>query len=398
MRASTIASVFLTASATVVPGTAADRTDKLADGYTVVYIDTVKTPAPDQHGDLPGVIRPRKDYYAIFLEGVYIDKDPTFFKHNNFAITMDVTTEGQPLSLPLYTADRTAGAKLGISHYGLVNSIPANGNPVKIGVTIVRRDEKDPVKQTIDLLNGADNSSILRTYAASAIPYIGLVGVVAKQLYGMFAADGDANPMLQHLPVTLSPYDGSTYDKHTLRDTTMLIYKTNKSFDASLFDVDANGSVYYDKKPFKDVRWVAVRLQRFAKRQDYAGREWQKRFDQAIAAALGGQATNDYTQADRLLVESSVLLASDQDYTSADRQQLQTEHQQALALIKHSVQTAANTGEAASTVAASSVTPMKLMGTITATSDFITVAPGVELTATQIVNSRMIIDALKDKQ
>ncbi|HEX8412218.1 MAG TPA: hypothetical protein VF883_25440 [Thermoanaerobaculia bacterium] len=331
---------------------------QLPVGYKIAFIETTPAPKTD------AIIRSNTDYVSVFLDSVFINRDEKFLTKNNFAIDVALEVDGKALSIPVYAQrDPKVNGKLGLIHYGLLNSIPASGKPVKLGIRILRRDVNDPIRKTIDLLTGKETESLLKTYAASAIPYIGMVGAVANSLYQAFGAPKEGDVLFFVAPITFSPSDGDAVDSFTLRDATAIIYKSTQTLDTKKLSVDGAGTVLLDDKPLTGMPYVTVRLQKFARRQDYTGREWQRRYEQAILAVASTPVANgnsrDFGSADRLFSESLVLLSSDFDFTLTDRNNLASAYSTAYAKAKQQVN-AGNVNAVVAAIDKAMVTPIEV--------------------------------------
>ena len=176
---------------------------------------------------------------------------------------------------------------------------------------------------------------------------------------------------------------------------------------AEKFGIDAgNGFVTYAGAPLTSVPWVTIRVQRFSKRQDFAGREWQSRYEQCLAAAVNARAHGqDYAQADQLLYESNILLGSDGDFTLNDRMDLSRQHSEALSGIKKAMQAssggmkgprpAISPDTMASVLQQAQVAPVALSPRAPATGDAITVAPFAS--AEKVVSTQKLMEILQER-
>jgi hypothetical protein len=333
---------------------------ELPVGYNVAFIET----NPPENTD--ALIRPNTDYVSVFLQSVFLNKREKFMTENDFAVDVALDVDGKPLSIPVYALrDRSVVGRLGIINHALLTSIPSSGKPVKVGIRVVRRTSGDPMRKAIDLLTSKETESLITTYAVNAVPFIGMIGSVANALYQSLGPPKDGDILFAVTPVAFSPTDGVATDRFTLRDTTMLLYKSNQILTEAKLSMSAGGTVMLDGRPLTGMPYVVIRLQKFTKRQDFTDRPWQRRYEQAVLAAASAGPSRDFSAADKLFSESLVLLNSDLDFTLADRNAISSANQRAYAKAKEQ----ANAGAGTTVLAAierAMVSPTELSGDTTA--------------------------------
>lgn len=288
-------------------------------GYNIVFIpSTVADPASLN-------VSPNVDYYSILISGIFLDRDDSFFKKNNVAVVVTLTVEGKELTLPVYAKhDPGVSGLLGIHNYSLLTAIPASGGVTQIGIEIRRRNLDDPVKKVLDYASSSDVDGLLKTYASSAMPYVSMFGGLAKSLYATFGtpADGDLLFSTEKISLTQSPAAGT--DAFRLRDSVFLVYKSNTTLVDSKLHLDNSGNIicaYADgDRALQGFPWVAIRVQRFPKRLDYANRDWYLRFQESYQQILSADSA-DFKDADKTSADARVLLFADKDFTLAQKQQ-----------------------------------------------------------------------------
>jgi len=154
----------------------------------VYVIKTTDNVSPDDP-----VIAANRDYNSLYIDGAGINQDETFWKKNVVSFSISLEVNGKPLTIPVYQ-ERAAHTpcRIPVTNYGLLSSIPARGLDLKLGASVLRLDNKDTVKRLLNSINASTSDPILKTYAASSIPYIGLVGTIANQLYNTLGPDPSA--------------------------------------------------------------------------------------------------------------------------------------------------------------------------------------------------------------
>ncbi len=279
--------------------------------------------------------------------------------------------DGRSINVPAYaTRDPKVNGKLGLINYGLLNSIPANGKPFKIGIKIIRRDLDDPLKKTIDFLNSSGNEAIIKTYAANAIPYLSLIGSTLQSLYERFAPkEGDILFSLQ--PVTFDP-PSSTDDMNafTLSEKVYLVYRGTNPPSQDNLSIDKNGNILEKQadgssKFLNRGPWVAFRIRKFSSRQDFVGREWQNRFEKSLEALISERARKgDFSDVERLLSEARVLLGSDVDFILQNRNDLIAKWEETIAKAKKKIVDGAHV-QVSEAIKSSTVVATSLSETVT---------------------------------
>jgi hypothetical protein len=270
-------------------------------------------------------VAPNVDYYSILVSSVFLDRDDSFFKKNNIAVVATLTVDGKELTLPVYAKhDPGVSGLLGIHNYSLLTSIPASGGITQIGIEIRRRNLDDPVKKVMDFATSSDVDGLLKTYAASAMPYVTMFGALAKSLYATFGTPADGETLFSTEKISLTQSSGAEPDSFRLRDSVFLIYRSDTTLVDSKIHLDNSGNIicsYPDgDRELGGFPWVAIRVQRFPKRVDYANRDWYVRFQEAYQQILNADGS-DFKDADKTSGDARVLLFADKDFTLAQKQQ-----------------------------------------------------------------------------
>jgi hypothetical protein len=270
-------------------------------------------------------VAPNVDYYSILISSVFLDRDEGFFKKNNVAVVAALTIDGREFTLPVY-AKRDPGVSglLGIHNYSLLTSIPASGGVTQVGIEMRRRNLDDPVKKVMDFAASRDMDGLLKTYAASAVPYVSMFGALAKSLYASFGSPADGEILFSTEKISLAQSPAAEPDSFRLRDSVFLIYRSDVTLDDARLHLDNSGNIicsYPDgDRALQGFPWVAIRIQRFPKRLDYANRDWYLRFQEAYQQVLSADGSG-FADSERTSAGARVLLFADKDFTLAQKQQ-----------------------------------------------------------------------------
>jgi hypothetical protein len=286
-------------------------------GYKIIFVPAGGSNQPDL------AVTPNVDYYSVLISSVFLDRDDRFLTKNNIAVVATLTVDGKDLTIPVY-AKHDPGVKglLGIHNFSLLTAIPATGTITQIGIDIRRRNLDDPVKKVLDFAANSDNDTLLKTYAANAVPFVSLFGGLAKGLYSTFGTQADGEILFSSEKITLAQGDAVAPDAYRLRDATFLVYKNTMTLVDTALHLDNSGNVIYHDtagdQPLQGFPYVAIRIQKFAKRQDFANRDWYSRYETAYQQILNGDG-NDFKDADKTSNDARVLLFADKDFTLAQK-------------------------------------------------------------------------------
>jgi len=282
------------------------------DKQNAVYV----VPKTDNVSPADPVIAANSDYYSLYIDGVCIDQPETFWKKNVVSFTISLEVNGKPLTIPVYQ-ERAANTscRIPVTNYGLLSSIPARGIDLKLGASVLRLDNKDTVKRFLTALTGSTSDPILKTYAASSIPYISLVGTIANQLYGTLGPDPTGTPLISFKGTTVLA-NSPDADRLRLRDMVILQYFGTETLDESKLS-EKTGEVYYDGQPLRSGAWITFRIAKSSRRLGYFGREWNNKFNTALQEMRKDKPNTQVVQ--QAFNDGSVLLFNDSDFTPDDQ-------------------------------------------------------------------------------
>ena len=262
------------------------------------------------------IIAPNRDYYSLYIDGVCINQNETFWKKNVVSFTILLEVNGKALTIPIYQ-ERAAKTpcRIPVTDYGLLSSIPARGWDLKLGASVLRLDNKDTIKRLLTSITASTSDPILKTYAASSIPYISLVGTIANQLYNTLGPDPSGSILISFKGTTLLA-NSPDNDRLRLRDMVVLQYFGTETLDEGKLAEKA-GEVLYDGKPLRSGAWITFRIAKSSRRRDYYGREWNNKFNTALQEMRKDKPNTQVVQ--QAFSDGGVLLFNDGDYTPEDQ-------------------------------------------------------------------------------
>ncbi|MDX1952794.1 MAG: hypothetical protein SFY81_11475 [Verrucomicrobiota bacterium] len=283
-------------------------------------------------------VHANSNYYSIFLLGVNLNRDDQWSSRNDIALTAKLTVQGQEIDVPVYQRyDKGVDGRLGIINYPLLTTIPAVGDTFQVGIEIVRRNKNDPLKKAIDFLTKSGGDSRLTTYAAHAVPYITLIGSVAKDLYTAFGPPAEGDLLFKMNPVGFSPAEGNDNAGFLLHDTIIILYKGSSPAPAGMITYSEEGGFADPSAYLRTGQWVALRIRKHNRRHDYHKRLWHTRYNQGIAALPRAKDSASIQQIEAILNEARILLRADEDFTVQDKLKIENEWDTAIAAAKSSL-------------------------------------------------------------
>lgn len=284
-------------------------------------------PPPNPHPS--PTIRANQDYYCIYLERVYLDRDPSWWTKNDILVSVEVDTPAGPAKLPVYDrVDQRSGGLLGISSWPVLTYVPFSGTPVKIHARIVRKNSNDGWRKILSfLIKGTDvaTSSLtpappanISVYASQAIPYLGLISRLADSAFEVLKPE---DVLLDH-QTSLRAYNGVD-DAKDLRDSLVVFFQAKPQQAVGPLGFDGV-FVTTTQGRLVDRPWIAFRIKKYTDRPDYAGRNWYSKLEAGLRRS-NGLGVNDLEIGRALLNESQILLDADSDFTEAQKTRINSE-------------------------------------------------------------------------
>jgi hypothetical protein len=294
----------------------------------------------------------------VYVDGVCIDRDETFWKKNVISVNSTLVIDGKSISTPIFSGTATkTNCRIAVANFGVLASIPARGTEVKLGASILRFDNKDTIKRVLSGINSSTSDAVLKTYAVSAIPYITLVGTIGNELYKDLGPDPNGEVLLQFSGLTIEP-NADSANPFRLRDMVVLQYFGTESLDQTKLQ-EKNGDVYYNGQPLRSGAWITFRIEKHTNRVDFFGRGWYTKFSSAIQELTAPSPNLQTVEKD--YNDGAVLLFSDGDFTPVDQNAILTKTKQnidnAEALLK------LGKGDDVKNAVESSTVPVQAVGT-----------------------------------
>jgi hypothetical protein len=261
----------------------------------------------------------KDDYYDVYVESTCIDQSDSWWKKKlvSFNVTITIGAD-KPVVVPVYSERAEgAGCRIGVNNFPVMTSIPSNGQPLTLQVSVLRSNASDGLKQLLSFATTTSQDPSLNTYAAAAIPYMGLADNIANTAYKAFGQD--TTPWLQTTATALHPA-AALPDRFELRDGYLLQYSGN--------DSPRDGDLYVDSG---DVRWtngtllrggatwVLFRIEKYSRRTDFPTRSWYQSWESLLQQTEGGSVGADAFKSRYQQVIT--LLQNDPDFTAGDKNQ-----------------------------------------------------------------------------
>jgi len=87
---------------------------------------TYVIPATDNPASADPVIVANQDYFSVFVDGICINKNETFWRKNVINVLATLEVNGSAVSVPVYSGRATnTNCRIAVSNFGVLNSIPA---------------------------------------------------------------------------------------------------------------------------------------------------------------------------------------------------------------------------------------------------------------------------------
>lgn len=261
------------------------------------------------------------DYYDLYIESTCIDQPDSWWNKKLVEFTVTVTIgSNKPISVPVF-ADRAigAGCHIGVNSFPIMTSIPSNGQNLALKVSVMRSDETDGLKQILSFATTTSQNPSLSTYAASAIPYMGLAIDIANTAYSAFGQS--LTPWLDTTETALHPVSATGPDRFDLQAGYLVQYSGSDNPSDKEFYVDSGELKWSanDTPVRGGSTWVLFKVEKYSRRNDYPTRVWYQDWEKLLQDTISGSVAADAFKTRYQQVIT--LLQSDPDFTSGDKLQ-----------------------------------------------------------------------------
>jgi hypothetical protein len=259
----------------------------------------------------------RDDYYDVYVESTCIDQPDSWWKKKLVSFNVTITIgANKPINIPIY-ADRVqdTGCRIGVNGFPVMTSIPSNGQQLTLQVSVMRSDASDGLKQMLSFATATSQDPSLSTYAAAAVPYMGLAVDIANTAFKAFGQP--TTPWLQTAATALHPAAAHP-DRFDLQDGYLVQYAGP--------DNPADGQLYVESGELKwagndsplrgGATWVLFKIEKYTRRNDFPTRSWFQNWEKLLQDTRTGSVAADAFKTRYQQVIT--LLQNDPDFTSGD--------------------------------------------------------------------------------